>query len=77
VTDAVIKRSVRIAGHPTSVSIEAPFWTSLREIADARGISVNAMVAAIDADRSTGNLSSAIRLAVLAHYKARAQGAGG
>jgi predicted DNA-binding ribbon-helix-helix protein len=72
VSDKVVKRSVRIAGHPTSVSIEAPFWTALRDIAFARGVSLNALVASIDADRETGNLSSAIRLAVLAHYRDRA-----
>ena len=71
-SDKVVKRSVRIAGHPTSVSIEAPFWTALRVIAFARGVSLNALVASIDADRETGNLSSAIRLAVLAHYRDRA-----
>jgi predicted DNA-binding ribbon-helix-helix protein len=58
------KRSVRIAGHPTSVSIEAPFWQALGAIAARRGQSLNALVAAIDRERS-GNLSSAIRLFVL------------
>jgi predicted DNA-binding ribbon-helix-helix protein len=61
---AIIKRSVRIAGHPTSVSLEAAFWRGLCDIAAARGLSVNALLAAIDAGRS-GNLSSAIRLFVL------------
>ncbi len=70
-SDKIVKRSVRISGHPTSVSIEDPFWTALRDIAFARGISLNALVASIDADRETGNLSSAIRLAVLAHYRDR------
>ncbi|MCP8937199.1 ribbon-helix-helix domain-containing protein [Alsobacter sp. SYSU M60028] len=68
--DAVVKRSVRIAGHSTSVSVEAPFWTALRDIAEARGLSVSALIAEIDAERATTNLSSAIRLAVLAHYRA-------
>lgn len=58
------KRSVRIAGHPTSVSVEAPFWQALGEIAARRGVSLNALLAAIDRDRG-GNLSSAIRLFVL------------
>ena len=62
--NAIVKRSVRIAGHVTSVSLEAPFWQGLREIAASRGLSVNALIAAIDASRS-GNLSSAIRLFVL------------
>jgi predicted DNA-binding ribbon-helix-helix protein len=60
----LVKRSVRISGHPTSISLEAPFWDALREIAERRQLSVNALLAAIDAERS-GNLSSAIRLFVL------------
>ena len=69
--DAVVKRSVRIAGHLTSVSMEEAFWAGLQEMAASRGTSVNALVAAIDAQRATTNLSSAIRLAVLAHYRDR------
>lgn len=61
---ALVKHSVHIAGHATSVSLEAAFWTALREIAVRRGVSVNALLASIDAERS-GNLSSAIRLFVL------------
>jgi predicted DNA-binding ribbon-helix-helix protein len=60
----IVKRSVRIAGHATSVSLEAAFWQGLCDIAAARGVSLNVLVAAIDAGRS-GNLSSAIRLFVL------------
>lgn len=60
----IVKRSVRIAGHATSVSLEAAFWQALCDIAARRQVSVNALVAAIDAQRS-GNLSSAIRLFVL------------
>lgn len=62
--NGIVKRSVRIAGHPTSISLEAEFWRALGEIAAARRLSINALVAAIDAGRS-GNLSSAIRLFVL------------
>ena len=61
---AIVKRSVRVAGHATSISLEAAFWRGLCDIAAARGLSVNALVAAIDATRG-GNLSSAIRLFVL------------
>ena len=61
---AIIKRSVRIAGHPTSISLEPAFWEALREIAARQGRPINALIAAIDADRS-GNLSSAIRVFVL------------
>jgi predicted DNA-binding ribbon-helix-helix protein len=60
----IVKRSVRIAGHATSISLEAAFWQGLCDIATARHMSVNALVAAIDATRG-GNLSSAIRLFVL------------
>jgi predicted DNA-binding ribbon-helix-helix protein len=65
------KRSVTINGHATSISLEAPFWQELKRIADEAGLSVAALVARIDADRKTGNLSSALRLAVLNDLKAR------
>ena len=74
---AVTKRSVLIAGHRTSVSIEEPFWTGLREIAARRGLSLNALVGVIDAERQGRNLSSAIRVAVLAFYRDRARDGGG
>ena len=60
----IVKRSVRIAGHPTSISLEAAFWRALCDIAAARRMPISALIAAIDATRS-GNLSSAIRLFVL------------
>jgi len=59
-----IKRSVRIAGHATSISLETAFWQGLCAIAASRRLSINALIAAIDSTRS-GNLSSAIRLFVL------------
>jgi predicted DNA-binding ribbon-helix-helix protein len=72
----VVKRSVAIAGHRTSVSLEAPFWAELHEIARQRGRSAQALVAEIDAGRAAGqNLSSAIRIFVLAAVKARGAGA--
>lgn len=58
------KRSVLIAGHPTSVSLEEEFWDALKAEAAVRGVSVNALIEEIDAGRA-GNLSSAIRLFVL------------
>lgn len=58
------KRSVVIAGHRTSISLEQPFWDALAEIATRRGVSANALIAEIDRGRS-GNLSSAIRIFVL------------
>ncbi|MDE0539611.1 MAG: ribbon-helix-helix domain-containing protein [Rhodospirillales bacterium] len=60
----VRKRSIRIAGHATSVSLEQAFWNRLRLISAARGVSINGLIAEIDRHR-TGNLSSAIRLFVL------------
>ena len=60
------KRSLTLCGHRTSVTLEEPFWRQLRVIADARGISVNALAARIDAARPTGvGLASAIRVFVL------------
>lgn len=73
----IVKRSVRIAGHRTSVSVEEPFWEGLREIARLRGLSLNRLVADIDAERKGQNLSSAIRIAVLAHYRSPPHGAEG
>jgi predicted DNA-binding ribbon-helix-helix protein len=67
----VVKRSIVVAGHKTSVSLEDAFWTSLKEIAAGRGMTLSELVATIDADRRHGNLSSAIRLFVLDHYRAR------
>lgn len=61
---SLVKHSVRVAGHATSVSLEQAFWEALCEIAARRQVSVNALLSAIDAGRS-GNLSSAIRLFVL------------
>ena len=58
------KHSVRIAGHPTSISLEPEFWQALCEIAARRSVPVNALLAEIDEGRR-GNLSSAIRLFVL------------
>ena len=58
------KRSVSIAGHQTSVSMEDAFWQRLGDIATARGVSVSALIREIDTER-TGNLSSALRVFVL------------
>ena len=66
------KRSVTIAGHRTSVSIEDPFWRGLAEIAVARRSSVPALISAIDRERAAGtNLSTALRLFVLDWYRAQ------
>ena len=65
----VVKRSIVIAGHKTSVSLEDAFWTGLKEIAAKRDLTLSDIVAAIDQDRRHGNLSSAIRLFVLDYYR--------
>ncbi len=65
----VIKRSIVIAGHKTSVSLEDAFWKGLKDIAIARHVTLSDMVASIDTERRQGNLSSAIRLFVLDHYR--------
>jgi predicted DNA-binding ribbon-helix-helix protein len=65
------KRSVTIAGHPTSVSLEAAFWEALKRIAAERGVSVNALIEAVDQERC-GNLSSALRVFVLAQVQSAA-----
>ncbi len=70
----VIKRSIVIAGHKTSVSLEDAFWLSLKDIAMARHITLSDLVASLDAERRHGNLSSAIRLFVLDYYRSNAEG---
>jgi predicted DNA-binding ribbon-helix-helix protein len=69
VKSPVIKRSIVVAGHKTSVSLEDAFWTGLKEIAGGRHLTLSDMVAAIDSERRHGNLSSAIRLFVLDFYR--------
>jgi predicted DNA-binding ribbon-helix-helix protein len=61
----VVKRSLVIAGHRTSVSLEDAFWRRLRRIAAERSLSVNALAAFVDASRGKANLSSALRVYVL------------
>ena len=68
---AVLKRSVSIAGHRTSISLEEPFWEGLREIAERETISVQALIGRIDAERGEQNLSSAIRVFVLNDLRQR------
>jgi predicted DNA-binding ribbon-helix-helix protein len=65
----VKKRSLRISGHLTSVTLEEPFWLVLQDIAKAENLSMNALAAKIDATRGAHNLSSALRLYVLQHLQ--------
>ncbi len=63
-----MKRSVLLAGHRTSVTLEGAFWDELRQIAKLRGVSLNRLITEVDASR-TGNLASALRLFVLEEVK--------
>jgi len=66
------KRSITIAGHRTSLSLEDAFWDELKRIADASGVSLNTLVTDIDKDRDlTVNLCSALRLYVLEAVKTK------
>jgi predicted DNA-binding ribbon-helix-helix protein len=71
---APVKRSVTLAGHRTSISLEAEFWGALQDIAMAQNKSVNGLISEIDAAHlpdagATNGLSSAVRLYVLAWYR--------
>jgi predicted DNA-binding ribbon-helix-helix protein len=64
------KRSVTIARHASSVTLEQPFWEALKMIAADQGESINGLITKIDADKPThANLSSAIRVYVLKHFQ--------
>ena len=67
----VVKRSIVIAGHKTSVSLEDAFWDDLKEIATGKDKTLSDLVADIDSTRQQGNLSSAIRLYVLENVRGR------
>ncbi len=66
---AIVKRSVVLAGHKTSISLEEAFWTGLKDIARRRKQKLSAVIGRIDAERNFSNLSSAVRLFVLNHYR--------
>lgn len=68
------KRSLTISGHRTSISLEAPFWEGLREVARQKNVSVAALVAAIDAVRGDVSLSTATRLFLYSHIARRTVG---
>jgi len=67
----VVKRSIVVAGHKTSVSLEEAFWNSMKEISASRDMTLSDLVSEIDQGRKQGNLSSAIRLYVLDYYRSR------
>ena len=68
----VVKRSIVVAGHKTSVSLEEAFWSSMKEISATRSMTLSDLVSEIDKSRKQGNLSSAIRLYVLDYFRVRA-----
>ena len=74
------KRSFSIAGHRTSIALEDAFWDGLEDLARTRGLSLPALVSDIDSAQAGGNLASALRVAVLSHYRgdddAQASGTG-
>ena len=69
----IIKRSINLAGHDTSVTLEAEFWNALQDIAKSKNVSIPTLIVQIDQDRMGGNLSSSVRLFVLEYFKALSQ----
>jgi len=72
VSGTIKKRSVEIAGHRTSLSLEEAFWRALKRIAARDGVSINRLIERIDRERG-GNLSSAVRIYVLERLEAEAE----
>ena len=73
VTSQILKRSVAIDRQKTSLSLEAAFWLALKEIAAHQKVSIPTLVSRIDTTRQHANLSSAVRLYVLDHYRRLAE----
>lgn len=69
----VRKRSMVIAGHRTSISLEGAFWSALQDLAREKGVSVSALVAEIDGRRGAANLSSALRVHILESFRDKAK----
>ena len=67
----VVKRSIVVAGHKTSDSLEEAFWNGMKEISGLRNMTLSELVGEIDSNRQQGNLSSAIRLFVLDYFRTR------
>jgi len=72
-TASIRKRSLTIAGHRTSISLEDIFWETLSEIARTRGLSVTSLVEEIDKSRGANGLSSSIRIYLLNHFRAQSK----
>jgi len=67
----VVKRSIVLGGHKTSVSLEEAFWIGMKEVAGQRSMTLSELVGEIDTNRQQGNLLSAIRLFVLDYFRSR------
>lgn len=65
---SVIKHSIVIKGHKTSISLENPFWQALKDLSAQKNMTVSALINSIDQGRETANLSSAVRQYVMRHY---------
>ena len=66
-----VKRSFKIDGHPTSISLEQAFWDALKDVASSEQQPISRLISRIDATRGGSGLSSAVRVWLLAHYRAR------
>jgi predicted DNA-binding ribbon-helix-helix protein len=73
---SVVKRSIKLDGHKTSISLEDVFWTELKEIAHSQNVAVSSLVRDIAAKRKQGNLSSALRVFVVEHLQNKEKSAG-
>jgi predicted DNA-binding ribbon-helix-helix protein len=67
----IVKRSIVVAGHKTSVSLEDAFWSGLKEMARRRLMTLSELIGEIDKQRQHGHLSSALRLFVLDFYRSQ------
>lgn len=67
-----VKHSFTLAGHRTSISLEAAFWDALKEAAATEGVTLAQLVGQIDEERGAAGLSSAVRVWILAYVRARA-----
>ena len=69
----MLKRSLSIAGHRTSIALEPEFWAGLEAMAAERALPLTTLIRTIDEARDIPNLSSALRIAVLGWYRNRAE----
>ena len=68
---SIAKRTIEVDGRKTSITLEPAFWDGLKEIAVGRGVAVSELVSSINSEPRPGNLSSAVRVFVLRHYRGR------